>query len=121
MRRTSEVSRLTEQLNTSNVEKQALELTSAQQSELLRNLREANDTLSARTLTLAGDPAVRAQLEAQLAETSKRLKNAEEELERYQTTQETQRIALLDEMNELQKNNSTLRDQLRAEQRKHAK
>lgn len=112
---------MTEQLKTANVEKQALELASAQAADAVRNLREANETLTARTLTLAGDPTARAQMESQLAETSQKLKEAEDELERYQTAQETQRVMLLDEMNELQNNNTQLREQLRAEQRKNGK
>ncbi|EJD48518.1 hypothetical protein AURDEDRAFT_112954 [Auricularia subglabra TFB-10046 SS5] len=116
---TTEVTHLSEQLRTATVEKQALELTSTQQAEIIKSLREANDTLSARTLSLASEVSsasetVRAQLEAQLADTTRKLAEAEQELERYSTTQETQRIALLDEMNELQRNNAALRDQLRA-------
>ncbi|KZV94224.1 hypothetical protein EXIGLDRAFT_835103 [Exidia glandulosa HHB12029] len=115
---TSEVTRLTEQLRTADVEKRALELTSQRDADLVRSLREANETLTARTLTLAGDPSARAEMETQLAETRKKLKEAEDELLRYQTAQESQRAMLLDEMNELQKNNSTLRDQLRAKNAK---
>lgn len=100
------------------MEKRALELTSQRDVDLVRTLREANETLTARTLTLAGDPSARAEMETQLAETRKKLKEAEDELLRYQTAQESQRAMLLDEMNELQKNNSTLRDQLRAKNAK---
>jgi hypothetical protein len=75
--------------------------------------------LSARALALAEDAAqssdmVRKQYEAQLAELKKALDLAQDELDSMRMSEQTQRIALLDELNTMQTENGTLRAQLRA-------
>lgn len=57
---------------------------------------------------------VKRQLEAQLAECKATLKAAEEEIEAMRTSEQSQRIALMDELNSMQTENSNLRAQLRA-------
>lgn len=100
-------------------EKRDMEMHAADQAETCRQLTEANNTLSARTLTLAQEVAsapemVRKQLEAQLDECQKALREAQEDVEAMRTSEQTQRIALLDELNSMQTENATLRAQLRA-------
>ena len=91
----------------------------AQQADTCQQLTEANNTLSARTLTLAEEAAsapemVRKQLEAKLAETRTELEAARGEVEAIHMSEQSQRAALLDELNSMQTENSTLRAQLRA-------
>jgi hypothetical protein len=100
-------------------EKQQLEGYATEQGEMLRELTEANNSLSARTLTLAEEAAngadkVRKQLEAQLAECQSKLRAAQAELSAFQESEQTQRIALMDELNSVQTENDRLRVQLRA-------
>ena len=89
-------------------EKRQLESLAAEQAETCAQLNEANNSLSACTLTLADEAAkapemVRKQLETQLNECELALDAAQ-----------NQRIALLDELNEMQTENANLRAQLRA-------
>ncbi|KAF8559447.1 hypothetical protein OG21DRAFT_1503350 [Imleria badia] len=100
-------------------EKRDMEMHAADQAETCRQLTEANNTLSAKTLTLAQEVAsapemVRKHLEGQLDECQKALREAQEEVEAMRTSEQTQRIALLDELNLMQTENATLRAQLRA-------
>ncbi len=100
-------------------EKREMEALAAEQGETCRQLSEANDTLSARTLTLADEAAsasemIRKQLESQITELKKKLENAEAEIEEMQTTAQNQRAALFEEMNSMHEENSNLRGQLRA-------
>lgn len=100
-------------------EKREMEMHAADQAEMCRQLTEANNGLSAKMLTLAEEAAaapeqVRRQLEGQLAECAEALRQAKEEIEAMRTSEQTQRIALLDELNSMQTENGNLRAQLRA-------
>ncbi|KAF9481884.1 hypothetical protein BDN70DRAFT_930562 [Pholiota conissans] len=100
-------------------EKRELERLAAEQAEECAQLTDANNALSARTLSLAEEAAqaperVRKQLEAQLAEMKKDLELAQDEVEAMRTSEQSQRIALLDELNSMQTENGSLRAQLRA-------
>jgi len=91
----------------------------ADQAETCQQLTEANKTLSAKTLSLAQEVAsapemVRKQLEPQLNECRKALREAEEEIEAMRTSEQTQRVALMDELNTMQTENANMRAQLRA-------
>lgn len=100
-------------------EKREVESLAAEQAETCRQLSEANDTLSARTLTLAEEAAsapemVRKQLESQITDLKKKLESAEADIEEMTTTAQNQRAALFEEMNTMHEENSNLRAQLRA-------
>ncbi|KAF8806306.1 hypothetical protein BYT27DRAFT_7191636 [Phlegmacium glaucopus] len=100
-------------------EKRQLESLAAEQAETCAQLNEANNTLSARALTLAEEAAkapemVRKQLEAQLNECKRALDIAKGEVEEMRSSEQSQRIVLLDELNEMQTENTNLRAQLRA-------
>ncbi|KAG6843723.1 hypothetical protein H0H87_009343 [Tephrocybe sp. NHM501043] len=100
-------------------EKRQLEMLAAEQAETCAQLTEANNTLSARTLTLAEEAAaapeiVRKQLEGQLVETRAELELARDEVDAMRSSEQSQRIALLDELNSMQTENGLLRAQLRA-------
>lgn len=100
-------------------DKRDVEMQAAEQAETCRQLTEANNTLSARTLTLAEEAAsapemVKKQLEAQLTECKASLERAQEEIDAMRTNEQSQRIALLDELNSMQTENGSLRAQLRA-------
>ena len=88
-----------EQVDQLAVEKLAVEERAAEQAETLRQLTEANATLSSRALQLAEDAAA-----------------AQEELRAVKAVSEreqAQRLALLEEINLVQTENGTLRQQLR--------
>lgn len=100
-------------------EKRQLENLAAEQAETCVQLNEANNSLSARTLTLAEEAAkapemVRKQLEAQLNECRKALDVAKAEVAEMRSSEQSQKVVLLDELNETQKENANLRAQLRA-------
>jgi hypothetical protein len=57
---------------------------------------------------------IKKQLDGQLAECRASLTRAEDELEAMRTSEQSQRIALLDELNSMQTENSQLRAQIRA-------
>ncbi|KAG6902457.1 hypothetical protein C0995_016318 [Termitomyces sp. Mi166 len=100
-------------------EKRQMEVRAAAQAETCAQLTEANNTLSARTLTLAEEAAsapekVRKQLEGQLSETRAALQKVQDEVDTMQMSEQSQRAALLDELNAMQKENELLRAQLRA-------
>lgn len=100
-------------------EKREVERLAAERAQTCAQLTEANNTLSARTLTLAEEAAsgpekVRKQLEAQLSEARAALQTAKDEVNAMRTSEQSQRIALLDELNTMQKENEVLRAQLRA-------
>ena len=89
-----------EQLDQLAAEKLGVEERAAEQAETLRQLTEANATLSSRALQLAEDAAA-----------------AQEELRAVKAVSEreqAQRLALLEEINLVQTENGTLRQQLRA-------
>lgn len=99
-----------------------MERLATEQAEQIRQLTDANKLLSAQTLALAEDAAqapemVRKHMEAQLADYKKRLEGAEEELLAMRSSEQSQRIALLDELNSMQTENANLRAQLRAVKR----
>jgi hypothetical protein len=103
-------------------EKQELEAYAAEQAETLQQLSDANNTLSARTLTLAEEAAsgpdkIRKQLEIQLAECRNQLLAAETEVNAMRMSEQSQRLLLMDELNSVQTENDRLRDQLRAVKR----
>lgn len=100
-------------------EKTEVEMLAAEQAETCRQLTEANNTLSARTLTLAEEAAsapemVRKQLEGQLTECRAALERAQGEVDAMRASEQSQGIALLDELNSVQTENEALRAQLRA-------
>ncbi|KAG1873560.1 Up-regulated during septation-domain-containing protein [Suillus subalutaceus] len=100
-------------------ESREMEMHAADQAETCRQLTEANSSLSAKTLRLAEEAAVapekvRKQLEGQLAECTEALRKAREEVDGMRMSEQTQRIALLDELNSMQTENGNLRAQLRA-------
>lgn len=114
-----EVEQLQETIERITAEKHEVEMHAAEQAETCRQLTEANNTLSAKTLTLAEEAAsasdaVRRQMEAQLAECRQSLQKAQDELEAVQISEQSQRAALLDELNSMQTENGNLRAQLRA-------
>ncbi|KZT24552.1 hypothetical protein NEOLEDRAFT_1134960 [Neolentinus lepideus HHB14362 ss-1] len=114
-----EVDRLQETIERITAEKHEVEMHAAEQAETCRQLTQANNALSAQTLTLAEEAAsasegVRRQTEAQLVELKTSLQKAEDELEAFRISEQSQRAALLDELNSMQTENGNLRAQLRA-------
>ena len=102
-------------------EKREVESHAAEQAETCRQLTEANNTLSARALSLAEEVAsapgaVRNELEKQLASCRSELQKAQEEIHAMRTAEASQSLALMDELNQMQGENETLRAQLRAAQ-----
>ena len=117
--RMDEIRELQDAVERAVVEKREMEMHAADQAEMCRQLTDANNALSAKMLTLAEEAAaapeqVRRQLEGQLAECAEALRQAKEEVEAMRTSEQTQRIALLDELNSMQTENGNLRAQLRA-------
>ncbi|KAJ8463044.1 hypothetical protein ONZ45_g17722 [Pleurotus djamor] len=113
-----EVQRLQEVVERLSAEKREIEAQASEQAETCRQLTDANNTLSARALNLAEEAAnapelVKRQLETQLAEAKAALKAAEDQIEAMATTEQTQRIALMDELTSMQEENNNLRAQLR--------
>lgn len=91
----------------------------AEQAETCKQLSDANNTLSARTLTLAEEVTfapemVRKHLEGQISELKTALEKAEVEIEEMKTSGQVQRAALFEEMNTMHEENANLRAQLRA-------
>ncbi|KAI0796236.1 Up-regulated during septation-domain-containing protein [Irpex lacteus] len=116
--RQDELHFLQESVDQLQTEKQELETQAAAQAETCAQLTEANATLSARALTMANEAAsntdtVRRQLEAQLSECRTQLAKVKDELESTQRSQQTQQMALLEELNSVQNENTNLRNQLR--------
>jgi predicted nucleic acid-binding Zn-ribbon protein len=102
-------------LDSSKEETKRMEARVSEQSEQVVSLMEANNALSAKTLTLAAEPeAIRVRLEAQISELRQQLKNSEEQVDAMHMSEQTQRVALLDELNSMQTENSQLREQLRS-------
>ncbi|TFY80514.1 hypothetical protein EWM64_g3500 [Hericium alpestre] len=117
-----EVQELEDTVDRLETEKRDLEMQAAEQGEACRELTDANASLSARTLTLAEEAAsssvsteeVRRKMDAQLSEARAALERAKEEIATMQMREQTQRIALLEELNTMQTENGNLRTQLRA-------
>lgn len=113
-----EAQHLSDQLDRVEAEKRDLEMQAAEQAEECRQLTDANNALSAKTLALAEEgafatDAIRRQMEGQLNECRAALQNAREEIEAMHNSEQTQRVALLEELNTMQNENSNLRAQLR--------
>lgn len=90
----------------------------------LQNLTDANSTLSARALALAEEVAtapesMRIKMEGQLADVRKQLKESMEELEAMRGSEQSQKAALLEELNVVQGEVIKLREDLRTEKRKN--
>ncbi|KAH7923672.1 hypothetical protein BV22DRAFT_1120710 [Leucogyrophana mollusca] len=115
----NEIEQLQDAVERAVAERREMEMHAADQAETCRQLTEANNALSAKTLTLAEEAAsapemVRKQLEGQLSECKEALRLAQEEVDAMRSSEQTQRIALLDELNSMQTENGNLRAQLRA-------
>lgn len=123
-------------------QKREMEMQAAEQAETCRQLTEANNALSAQTLTLAAEAASTgdglrkqkqmdeklAALEGQLQQTkqqhektrkeleqvTKQLSGTQDELAQVQVAEQTQKIALLEELNEIQEENGKMKAQLRS-------
>ena len=101
-------------------EKLELETQAAEQAETCRQLTDANNSLSARVLKLAEEnnsasssDVTRKKLESELAECKTALEKAQEEIDAVRISQQTQQMALLEELNSVQTENTNLRAQLR--------
>lgn len=99
-------------------ERQELEEQVAEQVETCRQLTAANASLSAQSLSLADEitlatNAVRKQMETQISQAESKLAKANEEIEAMMMSEQTQRVALLEELNAAQTENESLRAQLR--------
>lgn len=119
-----EINNLQRSIERVQKDKRELEMKYTDQSESLQNLSDANSTLSARAMALAEEVAtapeqMRIKMEAQLAEVRRQLKESMDEIEGMRMSEQTQKAALLEELNVVQGENIKLRDQLRAEQRKN--
>ncbi|KAJ8487534.1 hypothetical protein ONZ51_g4097 [Trametes cubensis] len=113
-----EVQNLQEAIERITAEKLELETQAAEQAETCAQLTDANNTLSARVLKLAEEgasasDAVRKRMEAELSECKSALSKAQEEIETMRISQQTQQMALLEELNSVQTENTNLRAQLR--------
>jgi len=124
-----DINQLQEALELAIQQKQELEIQAAEQAQTLQELQDANNNLSARALTLAAEAAeatsapsvAKAESEAKIRALQDSLDEAREELDRIRSAESAQRIQLLDELNTMQTENGSLRNQLRAEQRKNIK
>ena len=119
MFRQNEIVELRDAIDKVITEKRVLESQAAEQAETCRQLTEANNALSARTLSLAQEAAaapevVRSQLEKQLAECRSELEKAQEDIHAMRSAEASQNLALMDELNHMQGENDALRAQLRA-------
>lgn len=117
--RQEELQWLQESVERLQAEKLDIETQAAEQAETCVQLQEANNKLSARALIMAEEAAsatdsVRKQFEAQLAEANSSLSKAREEMESIRQSQQSQQMALLEELNSTQNENTNLRAQLRA-------
>ncbi|KAI0080839.1 hypothetical protein K474DRAFT_1588909 [Panus rudis PR-1116 ss-1] len=122
----NEIHFLQETVDRITAEKLEVETHAAEQAETCRQLTEANNTLSARALTLASESASASdsvrkrletelkRLEAELAECNKALGKARQEVESMRESQQVQQMALMEELNVVQTENDSLRAQLRA-------
>lgn len=105
-------------------EKRQFEMKYQDQAVTLQNLKDANSTLSARTLALAEEVAtapesMRIKMEAQLIEVRRQLKESLDEIEAMRSSEQGQKAALLEELNGVQGEVIKLRDELRVEKRKN--
>lgn len=135
------MSNLQEAVDRITAEKLELETQAAEQAETCRQLTDANNSLSAQVLKLAEqsnssstsdvmrrklDVEVKKleveveklgaevdRLETELAASKRALNKAHEEVEEVRMSQQTQQMALLEELNSVQTENTNLRAQLR--------
>lgn len=117
--REDEIQLLQDTMDRIAAEKQEIESHAASQANQLRQLTEANNSLSARTLSLAEEAAsapekVRRELMVQLTQCQASLKESQEDLDAMRRSEQTQMQMLLDELNTMQTENGNLRAQLRA-------
>ncbi|KAI0722322.1 Up-regulated during septation-domain-containing protein [Cerioporus squamosus] len=115
-----EVQNLQDVVDRITQEKLELETQAAEQAETCRQLTDANNSLSARVLKLAEEnnsasssDVTRKKLETELAECKSALEKAQEEIDAVRISQQTQQMALLEELNSVQTENTNLRAQLR--------
>ncbi|OJT12561.1 hypothetical protein TRAPUB_10885 [Trametes pubescens] len=113
-----EMQNLQEAIERITAEKLEVETQAAEQAETCRQLTDANNSLSARVLKLAEEGAstsdsIRKRMEAELADCKSALGKAQEEIETMRVSQQTQQMALLEELNSVQTENTSLRAQLR--------
>lgn len=118
LHRLDEINSLQQAVDRALQEKRDLETQGIEMGETLQNLTDANNKLSARALAFAEEAAaapnaLKTKLESQLSEVRTKLEEAQEEIERMRSSESSQRVALLDELNSLQQENGKLRDQLR--------
>lgn len=116
--RVDEVAQLQEALDRFEDERRELEQRAAEQAETCRQLTAANASLSAQSLSLADEitlatNGIRKQMEVQLASVERKLVEANEEIDAMRMSEQTQRVALLEELNAAQTENEALRAQLR--------
>lgn len=119
MRSQDELQRLQDTIEQISAEKREVETQAAEQAETCAQLTDANNKLSARALTLADDAAsaqesVRKQMEVQLVELNTSLARAKAEVESMRESQQSQQMAMMEELNSVQTENDSLRAQLRA-------
>ncbi len=100
-------------------QKLEIEMQAADQAETCRQLTEANNTLSARALTLAEEAAsapeaIKKQLEAQPCRIPHSIEGRTGTTRCHYFVEQNQKAALLDELNAMQTENGQLRAQLRA-------
>lgn len=118
LHRLDEINSLQQAVDRALQEKRDLETQAIEMGETLKNLTDANNKLSARALAFAEEAAaapnaLKTKLESQLSEVRTKLEEAQEEIERMRSSESSQRVVLLDELNSLQQENGKLRDQLR--------
>ncbi|KAJ7068733.1 Up-regulated during septation-domain-containing protein [Mycena amicta] len=110
-----EVSNLKTSIERVRNEKINLETAAAAQAATCAQLTEANNALSAKTLALAEEAASAPEaLRKQLEEAKAALATAQEDVEAMRSAEQGQSMALLEELNSLQEENSKLRDQMRS-------
>ena len=109
--RLDEVAQLQEALDRLEAEKRKLEEQAAEQAETCRQLTVANASLADEIIMATN--AVRKETEAQIVLVESRLVKANEEIDTMRMSEQTQRVALLEELNAAQTENESLRAQLR--------
>lgn len=93
-------------------EKRDIEIHSASQAQICRQLSEANSALSAKASE--APEKVRQELTTQLTKCQASLEEAQGELDAIRKSEQNQIEALLEELNSMQTENGNLREQLRA-------
>ena len=114
-----EIHRLQDLVQQLTAEKRLVEIQAVEQANQCRQLEEANNILSTKTLALAEEAAAapvaaRKQLEGELKGCKAALEKAQQEIDDMRSSESMQRVALLDELNSAQTENNRLRAQLRA-------